>query len=309
VSHKFLDEALTEAGASQKSRGMFRAIYEKAAAVVRVRKRDGTDVFSTPFDVNRGVVQGAIDSPWHFIIALECIFRRCDNDGGIDLGLPCGNILRLEYADDAALLCKDINEATLQLTRIAITSRKLADMEGSRPKTESQVCKPATKLPMPTELQIRDTLGKNALVCCHCDRTYSTAHALKTHLTHKTSGCKWTDEANPCNWETNIITAVRGGGNTLRFFKVDCISKKYLFNLSTCTNCEQKSHPPKSEQQRSHRPKPPKPPKPPEPPPKPRGAATRASIFRPKTCNGNLWLVATGRACRRSLLLRYNSCS
>eukprot|EP01049_Picozoa_sp_SAG25_P002144 SAG25_NODE_109_length_15249_cov_11.793201_5_plen_226_part_00 len=23
-----------------------------------------------------------------------------------------------------------------------------------------------------TELQIRDTLGKNALVCCHCDRTY-----------------------------------------------------------------------------------------------------------------------------------------
>jgi hypothetical protein len=55
-------------------------------AVVRVRKNDGTDAYSGTFPVDRGVIQGAIDSPWFFIIALECIFRRCDTEGGIDLG-------------------------------------------------------------------------------------------------------------------------------------------------------------------------------------------------------------------------------
>jgi hypothetical protein len=105
------------------------------------------------FPVDRGVIQGAIDSPWFFIVALECIFRRCDTDGGIDLGLPSGNILRLEYADDAALLCRTNQEATLRLTRIAVGSRHYADMEGSRPKTEAQVTEKRETLPMPSEMQ------------------------------------------------------------------------------------------------------------------------------------------------------------
>ena len=44
VAHRFLDEALRQAGASAKTRAMFRAVYSKAAAVVRVRNRDGTGV-------------------------------------------------------------------------------------------------------------------------------------------------------------------------------------------------------------------------------------------------------------------------
>ena len=83
VSHKFLDEALAEANASDKTRAIFRAIYSKASAVVRVSQSDGTNVYSDPFPVRRGVVQGAIDSPWYFVLALECIFRRCDSERGV----------------------------------------------------------------------------------------------------------------------------------------------------------------------------------------------------------------------------------
>ena len=36
ISHRFLDEALEEAEASDKSRAIFRAIYKSATAVVRV---------------------------------------------------------------------------------------------------------------------------------------------------------------------------------------------------------------------------------------------------------------------------------
>eukprot|EP01050_Picozoa_sp_SAG11_P050318 SAG11_NODE_27978_length_326_cov_1.634361_1_plen_82_part_01 len=69
VSHKLLDTALNAAGASDKSRAVFRAIYSKASA--RVRVRDGTEeVISRAFDVRRGVVQGDICSPYGYIIAL-----------------------------------------------------------------------------------------------------------------------------------------------------------------------------------------------------------------------------------------------
>jgi hypothetical protein len=43
VSHKFIDDALCRAKASRKSRAMFRAMYENASAVVRVRKNDGKE--------------------------------------------------------------------------------------------------------------------------------------------------------------------------------------------------------------------------------------------------------------------------
>jgi phage FluMu protein Com len=62
------------------------------------------------------------------------------------------------------------------------------------------------------------SLGKSGFTCVNCDRTYSNKHALKTHLTHGTSGCKWTD--CDCSNDIELITDVRGGGNHLRFFKI-----------------------------------------------------------------------------------------
>jgi hypothetical protein len=121
-------------------------------------------------------------------------------------------------SDDAALLCASTSEATLRLTRIAIASKQLADMQGSRPKTESMVTRRQPRLPLPTEPQIRETLGKKANICPNCDRAYSTAHGLKTHLTHGKDGCRW----RHCCTDTEItrITDIRGGGDHLRFFAV-----------------------------------------------------------------------------------------
>jgi hypothetical protein len=85
VSHKFLDEALSEAGASDKVRGVFRSIYSAATASVKVRSQTGDVTFSRTFDVSRGVVQGDIFSPVCFVIALECLFRRCESHGGVSL--------------------------------------------------------------------------------------------------------------------------------------------------------------------------------------------------------------------------------
>ena len=78
VSHLFLDESLGVAGASDKTRAMFRAVYGKANAVVRVRKGNGEEVFSESFDVRRGVVQGDIFSPLCFIIALARVMELHD---------------------------------------------------------------------------------------------------------------------------------------------------------------------------------------------------------------------------------------
>ena len=56
ISHRFLDEALEEAEASDKSRAIFRAIYKSATAVVRVSPPGGGDkVLTDPFPVDRGV--------------------------------------------------------------------------------------------------------------------------------------------------------------------------------------------------------------------------------------------------------------
>ena len=63
VSHKFLDEALGKAGASNKCRKMFRKIYEVASAVVRMRDTDGTEVVSDPFNIDRGVVHATRHAP------------------------------------------------------------------------------------------------------------------------------------------------------------------------------------------------------------------------------------------------------
>ena len=54
-SHRFLDEALEEAEASDKSRAIFRAIYKSATAVVRVSlPGGGGKVLTDPFPVDIG---------------------------------------------------------------------------------------------------------------------------------------------------------------------------------------------------------------------------------------------------------------
>ena len=61
---------------NDKIRSIFRAIYSKANAVVRVQKADGSHTYSRSFDVRRGVLQGDIFSPLCFIVALSRIMGR-----------------------------------------------------------------------------------------------------------------------------------------------------------------------------------------------------------------------------------------
>ena len=73
---------------SNKARVMFRAVYAHASARVRVTDNAGKRVYSKPFPIRRGVVQGGIFSPLCFIIALELIMRRhsgaCQEDAVSD---------------------------------------------------------------------------------------------------------------------------------------------------------------------------------------------------------------------------------
>ena len=118
ISHKFMDETLANAGASRKSRAIFRAIYSAATGIARVRGIDGQIIFSEAFKVRRGVIQGDIISPVLFILALDQIMQKADKNSE---GVKCGRILRIKtlgYADDVALAEEKVDAMTARLTAI-----------------------------------------------------------------------------------------------------------------------------------------------------------------------------------------------
>ena len=186
VSHKFLDEALREAGASDKTRAMFRAIYRAATARTAVQGTDGNTVLSDVFPVNRGVVQGDITSPWYFILALELILRRHDADARKGVMLLNENIHSLGYADDAALVDNNLDVATDRVTNISRGSRKDADMDINIAKTEvTHVCE--------QDAVSRTTDEEARKVCTHkckhpgCTKVFKNAHGAKCHQ----GKCRW----------------------------------------------------------------------------------------------------------------------
>ena len=136
VSHKFLDRALKRAGASNKTRVLFRAIYRAASAYTEVNSTDDTVVRSQPFPVNRGVIQGDILSPLFFILALELILKYHDNVPGKGVQVGGETVHTLGYADDAALLDASLDVATARVSSIAQGSREDADMDISIIKTK-----------------------------------------------------------------------------------------------------------------------------------------------------------------------------
>ena len=81
VSHKYLDKALEKAGASRKTRDIFRAIYKAAQGAALIRGVDGKIHYSKWFDIQRGVIQGDIISPVLFILALDQLVQSLDKGG------------------------------------------------------------------------------------------------------------------------------------------------------------------------------------------------------------------------------------
>jgi hypothetical protein len=122
ISHRYLDEALGEAGASAKLRRLLRAILKSATGAVRMRAADGTTECSPAFSVDRGVLQGDVLSPVCFIVGLSMVFRRAglrDTTGGV--AVTKGGTLTVPYqcyADDAALWTEVYAEAERVRVRV-----------------------------------------------------------------------------------------------------------------------------------------------------------------------------------------------
>ena len=180
VSHKFIDEALQRAGASDKIRSVFRAIYKAANAVTKVQGADGKEITSEPFPIDRGVVQGDITSPLYFILALELILKRHDIRGrGVQtLG---GCVLHtLGYADDAALLDGSTAKATERVTSISAGSKLDADMDISITKTEVMHVREPGRIPKVTAEEAKKECK---VTCPHtgCGKMFFNVHGAKCH--------------------------------------------------------------------------------------------------------------------------------
>ena len=189
VSHKYLDRALKEAGASDKSRALFRAIYDRASAVTKVASTDGNVVTSDPFPINRGVLQGDITSPLYFILALDLILREHDvsKDKGVLFGGEC--VHTLGYADDAALLDSKLETAMTRVTAISQGSKQDADMEINASKTEVMHVKEQGRVsPMTTSEAKR--VCKHACPHVGCHKVFFNMHGCKVHA----GKCRWRDE-------------------------------------------------------------------------------------------------------------------
>ena len=155
VSHKFLDAALKEAGASDKSRALFRAIYKAASAVTEIPSTDGEKVCSDSFRIDRGVVQGDITSPLYFILALELILKKHDTHEGKGVQLGDQLVHTLGYADDAALLDNNIQVASRRVNAIASGSKADADMCINVGKTEFMHVRKQDDVPAATKQECK----------------------------------------------------------------------------------------------------------------------------------------------------------
>ena len=216
VSHKLLDAALHAAGATDKSRAVFRAIYSKASVAVRVRTENGEETISRSFNIRRGVVQGEICSPYTYILALAFLFFAHDPEAAAGTGVTlAGGIVvsALTYADDSALVCGSAEEASGRVSAVRLGFRRDGDKEVSQPKTEAMKVQRKLGRMHSTETEYSEALE---LTCEFCGKAFDSGRGLHQHQTGTCAadGKPWcplahreqTDEA----YEVEEILAVWG---------------------------------------------------------------------------------------------------
>ena len=180
ISHKYMDRTLAAAGATKKSRAIFRAIYKAATGIARVRDTDGKYAYSGSFRVCRGVIQGDIISPILFILALDQLVQTADKSG---TGVKCGRILHLRvlgYADDAALIEPTVDAMTERFSNLADASKSEADMQINMSKTVSQHVHRRKPIAV-TEAEVANAEAKYKHQCDFCLRKFKTARAMQIH--------------------------------------------------------------------------------------------------------------------------------
>ena len=214
ISHKFLNIALAKAGASRKSRAIFRTIYSETTGSARVRGIDGEHIFSGTFKIGRGVIQGDIISPILFILALDQLVQEFDGDGE---GIKCGRLLRLKvlgYADDAAMIDECTDAMTKRLTTLANASEAKADMKINMVKTFTQHVFKRDDITVTKEEAAAAEAGFKHK-CDFCKRRFKTQRHMLIHRANCSHNYDTTDEV----YEVEDIIDVFGSKDA-RWFKV-----------------------------------------------------------------------------------------
>ena len=178
----FLDEAMSVAGGSDKCRMVFRAIYGKAAAVVRVQTSGGEEACSSVFPIMRGVLQGDVLSPLCFVLALQRVMQLHDTPTGVTLGSWL--VTALEYADDQALLETDVWRLSQRTSSLQARALASADMTVSVPKTEVLLFEkhPDEVLHSPSRIEKLLEAGGQCFRCSHrCGAFFDTDIGREIH--------------------------------------------------------------------------------------------------------------------------------
>ena len=222
ISHKFMDSTLADAGASRKSRAIFRAIYKAATGMARVKGVDGRTMFSQSFEIGRGVIQGDIISPVLFILALDQIMQKYDQGGpgkggARGKGLKCGRMLRLKvlgYADDAALVDGTVESMSTRLTTIGDSSLEHADMKINASKTFSQHVHEREDIKVTLD-EVAAVESKYDNKCDYCERRFKTRRGMLIHR----AKCQYNYDATEEIFILDKIVGVFGFKHS-RWFKV-----------------------------------------------------------------------------------------
>ena len=244
VSHKFLDESLAAAGASRKTRAMFRAIYHAAEGMAKIRGLNGKTVYSQHFEVRRGVIQGDIISPIFFVLAMEQIFRLHDHSAD---GITVGNHLHvgtLGYADDVAIISESPARLSERVTSISKGSEADADMQISIKKTKSLHIAKQEKVQPSTTEEIEKTESTYEFACSFCPRRFKTKRGRNIHRArcdcqhgladkedevegiiaafgtpaHRWYRVQWVGSAGKDTWEPERSLQQQGCGDSIRDF-------------------------------------------------------------------------------------------
>ena len=182
-SQLFLDSALAEAGVNSKDRRIVQAIFAAATGVMRIRQQNGGVEMSEPFNIERGMLQGDIFSPVCFIAGLDRIFRLYDHvNPGMTVGTGAHTVrmAKFEYADDAALIDEDAEQATARVTSLAAGSISDAAMIISAKKSKVMHIHKTTRTSATTDADV----AKLNLVhkCESCAREFTKLRGLKMHM-------------------------------------------------------------------------------------------------------------------------------
>ena len=216
VSHALIEEALRDAGASDKSIAMFRAIYSQARARCKVRGPDGTVMHSREYAIGRGVLQGSIASPLLFILALHFVFKSCDpsviTSGSMPppafqakLGLWVHSLF---YADDAALISASAEEASVRLTALKKGMEELSDMLIHWGKTKAMHAQQTIEVskPKPAEYQEKEAKDLCTAKCEGCHESFVNEAGLRVHQ----RSCDLWNRMGEKDWPVERVIEARG---------------------------------------------------------------------------------------------------